>query len=348
MAADPVLVLGWLVVAHLVADFVLQTDAMVADKTATGRRRRWRGLLVHGLLVGACLVPFIWAFGQPGLWVALTVTISHVLIDRWKVGATRRAEARALADAHRRLPGGAREAAPDVEAGEGPGLGPAWTPIPAGLFVADQVAHLAVITTAWAVWLAGAAPLDWFAAGVERVFRGWDLAVVHEAALVGVVGIALVIVNVRAGALLVATLVRPREATEGLEIPDEPHSREPLPPGWRIRVGRIEAVAVPEHPDGGSDAAGTGRDRGTATRDRASPARIGATIGVLERLLIVVLVLTGSEAAIGFVVAAKTLARFRQLDDRDFAEYYLLGTLASVAIAIASALVAAAALRTLA
>jgi hypothetical protein len=79
----------------------------------------------------------------------------------------------------------------------------------------------------------------------------------------------------------------------------------------------------------------------------ASPARIGATIGVLERLLIVAFVLTGSTAAIGFVVAAKTLARFRQLDDRDFAEYYLLGTLASVAVALGSGLLAAAALSTL-
>jgi len=57
-------------------------------------------------------------------------------------------------------------------------------------------------------------------------------------------------------------------------------------------------------------------------------------------------VLTGSTAAIGFVVAAKTLARFRQLDDRDFAEYYLLGTLASVGVALGSGLVAAAALAT--
>ncbi|GAC1664349.1 MAG: hypothetical protein NVS9B8_04610 [Candidatus Limnocylindrales bacterium] len=54
--------------------------------------------------------------------------------------------------------------------------------------------------------------------------------------------------------------------------------------------------------------------------------------------------LTGSEAAIGFVVAAKTLARFRLLDDRDFAEYYLLGTLASVSVAIISALIGRAAL----
>jgi hypothetical protein len=73
-------------------------------------------------------------------------------------------------------------------------------------------------------------------------------------------------------------------------------------------------------------------------------ARVGATIGILERILVVVFVLTGTEAAIGFVVAAKTLARFRLLDDRDFAEYYLLGTLASVAVAIVTALIGKAAL----
>ena len=75
-----------------------------------------------------------------------------------------------------------------------------------------------------------------------------------------------------------------------------------------------------------------------------SPARVGEAIGVLERLLIVTFVLTGAEAAVGFVIAAKTLARFKQLDDRGFAEYYLLGTLASVSVAIASALLARAVL----
>jgi hypothetical protein len=44
------------------------------------------------------------------------------------------------------------------------------------------------------------------------------------------------------------------------------------------------------------------------------------------------------------VIAAKTLARFRQLDDRHFAEYYLVGTLASVTLALASSLLAAAAI----
>ncbi|MDQ1322890.1 MAG: hypothetical protein QG587_224 [Chloroflexota bacterium] len=78
-----------------------------------------------------------------------------------------------------------------------------------------------------------------------------------------------------------------------------------------------------------------------------APARIGATIGALERLLIVVFVLVGAEAAVGFVIAAKTIARFKQLDDRGFAEYYLLGTLASVSVAVVSALIAKAALGTL-
>jgi len=33
--------------------------------------------------------------------------------------------------------------------------------------------------------------------------------------------------------------------------------------------------------------------------------------------------MTGNAAAIGFVLAAKAFARFKQLDDRDFAEYVL-------------------------
>ena len=64
------------------------------------------------------------------------------------------------------------------------------------------------------------------------------------------------------------------------------------------------------------------------------------TIGVIERLLIATLVLAGGVAAVGLVIAAKTIARFRQLEDRLFAEYYLLGTLASVSLAVITSLIA--------
>jgi hypothetical protein len=68
--------------------------------------------------------------------------------------------------------------------------------------------------------------------------------------------------------------------------------------------------------------------------------RMGETIGVLERLLVVVLVPSGGPAAVGFVVAAKTLARFKELNKKRFAERYLLGTMTGVTVALTSALVA--------
>jgi hypothetical protein len=60
----------------------------------------------------------------------------------------------------------------------------------------------------------------------------------------------------------------------------------------------------------------------------------GLVIGVLERGLAVTLVLANQYGALGLILAAKALARFRALDDRDFAEYVLIGTLASLLFAL--------------
>lgn len=60
----------------------------------------------------------------------------------------------------------------------------------------------------------------------------------------------------------------------------------------------------------------------------------GKVIGYLERLLVIALILMGSFHAVGFIVAAKSLTRFKQMDDRDWAEYFLLGTLTSFLLAI--------------
>lgn len=66
----------------------------------------------------------------------------------------------------------------------------------------------------------------------------------------------------------------------------------------------------------------------------ASPAAMGRTIGVLERQLAFVLILVGQWGALGFILAAKSIARFKELDDRTFADYYLIGTLTSLLIAV--------------
>ena len=61
--------------------------------------------------------------------------------------------------------------------------------------------------------------------------------------------------------------------------------------------------------------------------------RVGYWIGVLEREIILVLGLLGQYGAIGFVLTAKSLARFKQLEEQEFAEKYLIGTLLSAFIA---------------
>ena len=63
-------------------------------------------------------------------------------------------------------------------------------------------------------------------------------------------------------------------------------------------------------------------------------AKIGYWIGVLEREIILMLGIMGQFGAIGFVLTAKSLARFKQLENKSFAEKYLVGTLLSACIAI--------------
>jgi hypothetical protein len=64
----------------------------------------------------------------------------------------------------------------------------------------------------------------------------------------------------------------------------------------------------------------------------------GKMIGLLERGLIFLLILTGQAAGIGFLIAAKSVLRFGTVaDDRKVSEYVIIGTLASFAWAIAIA-----------
>jgi len=356
MTADPTLVLAWLFFAHFVADFVLQNDWIAITKSSQGRRG-WTGVLVHAAIVAACLVPLPLAYGAPGLAFLLLVAATHIGIDRWKVGATRRAEALAREKARRRAADG------QAASGPGSGLGSAWTPIPGLLYIVDQLAHLGITIAGWAFLLSRAPLQPGWTDAVAGLVGGWDPAGVHALTMWAVVLASLVIANTKGAYFFIATLVHPREVVQGVEAPPDPEpAPPPPPPGYTVRVGPLVAtvepgtvatLAAPPSVAVSGDGSATGAVvpatgvSPAVPRTPGSPARIGATIGVLERLLVVTFVLVGMEAAIGFVVAAKTLARFKQLDDRGFAEYYLLGTLASVLVALATGLLGAAALDTL-
>jgi len=61
----------------------------------------------------------------------------------------------------------------------------------------------------------------------------------------------------------------------------------------------------------------------------------GALIGLLERLIAILFISIGQYAAIGLVLTAKSVARYNKISEsKQFAEYYLLGTLASLLYAV--------------
>ncbi len=64
----------------------------------------------------------------------------------------------------------------------------------------------------------------------------------------------------------------------------------------------------------------------------------GRVIGMLERLFIYAFTLAGQFAAIGFILTAKGVIRYREFEDRTFAEYVLIGTLLSALLAMGTAL----------
>ncbi len=61
----------------------------------------------------------------------------------------------------------------------------------------------------------------------------------------------------------------------------------------------------------------------------------GQTIGNIERLLLLVMVVAGSYEGLAFLIAAKGLIRAKEFQNRDFAEYFIIGTLASLLVALA-------------
>jgi hypothetical protein len=83
-----------------------------------------------------------------------------------------------------------------------------------------------------------------------------------------------------------------------------------------------------------------------ASSDQPSEATIdveeynrGRLIGNLERIVLTIVVAGGSYAALAFLVAAKGIARSDEFEkSRDFTEYFLIGSLSSVLVALCAGL----------
>jgi hypothetical protein len=78
---------------------------------------------------------------------------------------------------------------------------------------------------------------------------------------------------------------------------------------------------------------------GRETKEHEEVINAGLYIGWLERFLVLTALFLQSPATVGFILAAKSIARYPELKSVRFAEYFLIGTLLSVSIAIGGAIV---------
>jgi hypothetical protein len=67
--------------------------------------------------------------------------------------------------------------------------------------------------------------------------------------------------------------------------------------------------------------------------------RHGTLIGQVERVIVVLIVMTGNYATLAFFFAAKGLIRSRELEDRTLADYFLLGSLSSFLLALVAGMI---------
>src|SRR5688572_28785712 len=63
--------------------------------------------------------------------------------------------------------------------------------------------------------------------------------------------------------------------------------------------------------------------------DPVNPVKAGRIVGSLERLITAIGLAAGSWEVVAAVIALKTVARFKELDNKLFAEYFLIGSLCS-------------------
>lgn len=275
--------LALFLLAHVLADFVLQTDALVQGK----RTGEPGAFAAHGVVV-LLTTGLAWAvFPAVEVLAAVVVlTAVHLVIDWAKVRWTK---------AHRA--GGHRT-----------DLGP---------FLGDQALHLGAIAAVWAMAVDAAGPglLSAWSGGVVALdpigLLGSSPAATATVALVA----AAYLFNLWGASYLVRRVLDAAGAQSG-EARDA----------------------------SGGDGEEDGEDGGQGGHGDAGEdpiARQGQMIGVLERLLVVTLILVGQWVVVGLYVGTKPFARIHFGEgsgDGISREYYIVGTLASVLVAVLSGL----------
>ncbi|WHX98327.1 DUF3307 domain-containing protein [Neobacillus sp. DY30] len=179
----------------------------------------------------------------------------------------------------------------------------------ASFFLVDQLIHLAMILLA--AWIF----LGFKLAGIQEVFlNGKELGTINSILFIIIVMILATSVSGHMIKILLGSLPNQLLTFEGK---------------YTFKNERQEAQYAKNHT--GNRVLAEEYNYTIFSKHDLSRGRL---IGYIERLLVLVLTFYSAYPAIGFIVAAKSIARFKQMDDRNWAEYFLLGTLTSMFIGI--------------
>ncbi|MDQ0411878.1 DUF3307 domain-containing protein [Mesobacillus stamsii] len=273
-----------LIVAHLLADFYLQTDRMVEDKLGSLKKH-----LLHHFIVNTIVLVGGWFLfnkqTDPMMAVVLPVifiTSSHLIIDLFKIK---------LIDQYT----------------ASYNFNSLW------FFVLDQLLH--------GTMLLAALQLFYRVPMVSSIQRFLELLFTEgrqldAATVLLVIFIILILGTTVSGhivRILLGSLPGQLLTFEG-KYSFKNEWKEPLSPRNKGESGLSEQYSY-------------------MIFNKHDMSR-GKLIGYIERLLVILLTYYSSYPAIAFIVTAKSIARFKQMDDRDWAEYFLLGTLTSMFLGI--------------
>jgi hypothetical protein len=247
-------------IAHVLADYIFQTNTTVARKN----RLQIAGFVTHGLTVFLTLLVLLHCY-QPGqiLIYGLLITALHLLLDWGKVALVAR-----LNSQQAKL----------------------------NAFYGDQFLHLVTLLLIWQQF--NWRPNPWVSG-----FYDWLIS----PRLLAVFGGAPSITAVSGEKALLILLAYLAVCWGGVVFVDQFLSFLKVPGKTLTWSGPLQ--------------------------------RTGCYIGMIERGLILTLTLNNSLTAVVFIFTAKSIARFNELNDRSFAEYYLIGTLLSTALAVGGGLV---------
>jgi hypothetical protein len=274
-----------LIIAHLLADFYLQTNHMVQDKLKNIKKH-----LFHHLIVNAVVLSLAWYLKSQEtdpllaiIWPALFITGTHFLIDLLKIQ---------LVDQYT----------------NSENLSKLW------FFVLDQVLHLFMILIALQLF---------YKISLVSVLDRLSELLMGEGGEIGELNTILFLAII----LILGTTVSGHIIRILLgSLPGQLLTFE----GKYTFKNDLKEKDYPKNSNG---------ERGLSEQysymifNKHDLSR-GKLIGYIERLLVILLTYYGSYPAIAFIVTAKSIARFKQMDDRDWAEYFLLGTLTSMFLGI--------------